>query len=412
MLTLTQTTPLVTVATVILKGIVGDSDSEDDSENTLKSLDEHVENRHEEDLINLDNEALRQSLRNEAVGWDDDQPSRPSQSQRLQVRHCDHAASNNANTSDDDSDNINNNTMDVNRGDGAVPGSDDDDDDRLSAHADETRGPLTKHAAQRQAEVITLSDDDEDNEDDMSRFGVPSAHERNIHWPRAPVCPPGSRQRNICINMQPEDFKAILKAGIRSLTCSCAFKRGYIPVDLQTEYFVQLVITSAVNLNKPQYAVRLQKDSILQKEISDLFNARVSLYRTMVKRAAFNLVTHGYGLSEDQTAQAMQVKDLIHNDRFIFEPKDGGINTAKPFQHTAVVGTLREAFFKSRRGASFAQKNRQWFPKIESGPKVGELMLPSAMVAMAAVAVCHVSFLQAYFTHISHRFTLLLKRKQ
>jgi hypothetical protein len=55
------------------------------------------------------------------------------------VRHRDHAASNNANTSDDDSDNINNNTMDVNRGDGAVPGSDDDDDDRLSAHADETR---------------------------------------------------------------------------------------------------------------------------------------------------------------------------------------------------------------------------------------------------------------------------------
>ncbi|KAN0131079.1 hypothetical protein V8E53_011080, partial [Lactarius tabidus] len=45
------------------------------------------------------------------------------------------------------------------------------------------------------------------------------------------------------------------------------------------------------------------------------------------------------------------------------------------------------AFFKSRRGASFAQKNCQWFPKIESGPKVGELMLPSAMVAIAAVAV-------------------------
>jgi hypothetical protein len=109
----------------------------------------------------------------------------------------------------------------------------------------------------------------------MSRFGVPSAHERNIHWPRAPVCPPGSRQRNICINMQPEDFKAILKAGIRSLTCSCAFKRGYIPVDLQTEYFVQLVITSAVNLNKPQYAVRLQKDSILQKEISDLVSPQI-----------------------------------------------------------------------------------------------------------------------------------------
>jgi hypothetical protein len=43
----------------------------------------------------------------------------------------------------------------------------------------------------------------------------------------------------------------------------------------------------------------------------------------MIKRATFNLVTHGYGLSDDQTMRAMQVKELIHNDRFIFEPKDG-----------------------------------------------------------------------------------------
>jgi hypothetical protein len=48
-------------------------------------------------------------------------------------------------------------------------------------------------------------------------------------------------------------------------------------MDLQTEYFVQLIIESAINLNKPQYAVRLQKDSILQKEISDLVSYQIVL---------------------------------------------------------------------------------------------------------------------------------------
>ena len=53
------------------------------------------------------------------------------------------------------------------------------------------------------------------------------------------------------------------------------------------------------------------------------FNARVSLYRTNIKRITFSLVTHGYGLHEDQSTRATQVRELIHNDRFIFEAKDG-----------------------------------------------------------------------------------------
>jgi hypothetical protein len=45
---------------------VGDSDSESDSDSTtLKSSEECVDSRQEEDLVNLNNEALQQSLRNE-----------------------------------------------------------------------------------------------------------------------------------------------------------------------------------------------------------------------------------------------------------------------------------------------------------------------------------------------------------
>jgi hypothetical protein len=138
------------------------------------------------------------------------------------------------------------------------------------------------------------------------------------------------------------------------------------------------------------------------------FNARVSLYRTSIKCIAFSLVTHGYGLHEDQSTRATQVRELVHNDRFIFEAKDSvcsqillitagthlipqGINAAKPFQHAVIVNTLCEAFFKHKRGSSFAQRNCLYFPSIELGPKAGELVLPVSMVAIVAVAVCNCS---------------------
>ncbi len=70
--------------------------------------------------------------------------------------------------------------------------------------------------------------------------------------------------------MQPVDFKAILKDGIRCLTRNCAFHQGYMPVDVQTEYFIRLLVKSATKLNKPHYVVRLQKDTVLQKEVCDL----------------------------------------------------------------------------------------------------------------------------------------------
>ncbi|KAI9433255.1 hypothetical protein H4582DRAFT_1820013, partial [Lactarius indigo] len=196
---------------------------------------------------------------------------------------------------------------------------------------------------------------------------------------------PGPRQRNICINLQPEDFRAILKDGIVSLHRYCAFRQGYIPVDVQTDHFVELLIKSATRLNKPHYSARLQKDAALQKEVCDLLSGRVSHYRTSVKQVAINLVTHGYRLENDESTRASQVKDLIYNDKFIFEPKDdGGINFTRPFQHPVIIDTLRNAFFKRRRGPSFAQKNRRSFPL---GASLLDLELPPAMVAMAAVAV-------------------------
>ncbi|KAH9164277.1 hypothetical protein EDB89DRAFT_1859379, partial [Lactarius sanguifluus] len=196
---------------------------------------------------------------------------------------------------------------------------------------------------------------------------------------------PGPKQRNILINMQPEDFRAILKEGMQSLLRYCAFRQGYIPVDAQTDHFIELLIKSATRLNKPHYGVRLQKDAFLQKEVCDLLSGRVSHYRTTIKQVATNLVSHGYRLEDDESTRVRQVKDLINNDKFIFEPKDdGGINSTRPFQHPVIINTLRGAFFKRKRGSSFAQRNRRYFPL---GINSVDLELPPAMVAIVAVAI-------------------------
>ena len=64
-----------------------------------------------------------------------------------------------------------------------------------------------------------------------------------------------------------------------------------------------------------------------------------------------------------------------------------GIDLKKPFHHPAIINTLREAFFKRKRGPSIAQKHQSLFcTSLDMGVAVREVELPPAMVAMAAVA--------------------------
>ncbi|KAF8268830.1 hypothetical protein EI94DRAFT_1799951 [Lactarius quietus] len=267
-------------------------DSDDESNGTLrfKVDDEDPDGEKNEDLVGLDDDKLQHSLQNEIVGWDDDQPTRSSQSRVPPHNRQD-------DDSDSSSDNLQTQTVAGHaNASGFIDVGDDDepndkpDDEPGSPQADEDRPILTN---------------DDDNDNGVNYFGNSTAQERNSCWPRTPICPPGSRQRNICINSQPKDFRM-----------------GYVPVDMQTDLFIEIAVESATNLNKLPYAARLQEDSILQKEVCDLFNARVSLYRTTIKRIATTLVLHGYGLAPDnQSMGATQVKELVHNDRFIFEPK-------------------------------------------------------------------------------------------
>src|ERR1700744_4713056 len=64
-----------------------------------------------------------------------------------------------------------------------------------------------------------------------------------------------------------------------------------------------------------------------------------------------------------------------------------GIDPKKPFHHPAIVNTIRESFFKRKRGPSIAQKHQSLFSSsLDTGMAAEEVELPPAMVAMAAVA--------------------------
>ena len=89
----------------------------------------------------------------------------------------------------------------------------------------------------------------------------------------------------------------------------------------------------------------------------------------------------------------------------VFNCVSQGIDPKKPFYHPAIINTLREAFFKRKRGPSIAQKHQSLFcSSLGMGAAVGEVELPPAMVAMAAVAASlSVSFLcPAHNTHQVH----------
>ncbi|KAF8258062.1 hypothetical protein EI94DRAFT_1708359 [Lactarius quietus] len=157
----------------------------------------------------------------------------------------------------------------------------------------------------------------------------------NSNWPGAPYLPAGPGQRNICINSQLVHLKDILKHAIKCLTQDCAFKHGYIPIEKQTECLVRILSELAEDMNRPYYSVWVQRDSHIQRVLCDL-----------------------------------------------------GIDPKKPFHHPAIVNTIWDAFFKQKWGPSIALKNHKLFcSSLDTDAAAGEVELPPAMVAMAAVAV-------------------------
>jgi hypothetical protein len=63
-----------------------------------------------------------------------------------------------------------------------------------------------------------------------------------------------------------------------------------------------------------------------------------------------------------------------------------GINPKKPFHHPAIINTIREAFFKRKRGPSIAQKHESLFSSSLDMGTAAELELPPAMVVMAGLS--------------------------
>ncbi|KAF8259732.1 hypothetical protein EI94DRAFT_1812844 [Lactarius quietus] len=319
----------------------GSSDQSSQEDELQSSQDNESPN---EDLLTLDNNNIALTFDNETVQWDratvQGTPSqRVSQHSSKCIRPSDPA--------------------DSEHGAGCEAASCHEDSaletstltDEIRAEPTRRRRILTHHARLRQEELLEISDNDvkddgksnkEEHDPNCPSFFGP----HNRGWRCAPFFAPGKGQRNLCINAQPPNLKDILKEAIRVLHHNCTFKHGYIPVDSQMDCLIHILIEAATKLNRGDYTLRAQTDAILQRTASDLLITRVSLYRTNIKHIASGYVAHGYGLKDSKPEQDVQVASLLTNDRFIFEPREDGINPAKLFHHPVIIQTIQEAFFK------------------------------------------------------------------
>ncbi|KAF8265919.1 hypothetical protein EI94DRAFT_1702146 [Lactarius quietus] len=191
--------------------------SESDGSHTLSSQEDETEDTNDEDLRTLDHNALVLTFNHEAVQW---------AHTLLQTSHqsCCNSGGEVANEASPDED-----------------GLELDHSCALSeerAISPQHEGNLTQWAAARCAEVIELSDSDED--------GLDPDDPHNHGWPHMPYLPAQPRQCNICINLQPMHLKAILKDTIKCVIQECAFMHG------------------------PYYTEQMQKDAVIQRDTCDL----------------------------------------------------------------------------------------------------------------------------------------------
>ncbi|KAI9439655.1 hypothetical protein H4582DRAFT_2056383 [Lactarius indigo] len=202
-------------------------DPEDKPQDDKSQDGNSVEDEDNEDLIGLNNEALRQTFDDEAVSWDDNQS--PKSSQHRQLAHRNYKAGDHGNVDrdngrpfepsqyrqpayrsyrdDDASDygDLNVDDFDVDNGatkyggvniNGAhgidnnidnIDNIDNNGNNNLGgpqAHARAHKEPLSKRAAERRAELLVLSDDNHGT----SVVSTTALRERNARWPHAPIC--------------------------------------------------------------------------------------------------------------------------------------------------------------------------------------------------------------------------------
>ncbi|KAG2040755.1 hypothetical protein BDR03DRAFT_1007929 [Suillus americanus] len=228
---------------------------------------------------------------------------------------------------------------------------------------------------------------EEDEEDEDSIFDIkpePSMSESSHADPMANLV--YTKTGSVRLTDQNVDLRKVIQHGILEVKAYIAFKHGYPELVDKNSYAREILLQAA----KHHKTVPIEKQMYVDDEyllaLTNLIDARVSLFHTDIKDVAYKCAPGYFQLSHNCNAI---IDHLLASHSYIFpqifdvkglpSPK-----RQKPYQGQPVVDTLYEVFFKNAKsiGSQFAQRFVDIAKNKASRPEV-----PIPMVAIVSTAI-------------------------
>ncbi|KAJ6612350.1 hypothetical protein B0H10DRAFT_300419 [Mycena sp. CBHHK59/15] len=200
--------------------------------------------------------------------------------------------------------------------------------------------------------------------------------------------------KDIGLNSQSEELKAVLRGGIDLIKTSLLFEDAY-PAIISRAGFARTYLVAAADALPAAVHIRerLPIDLKYAAVLADILLDRVNILRGNIKKAAVAVAPGFYGLvGLSPTSTKERVDDLLKDHRYIFpvEADTGRLKSELPFHNPALRAVLKDGVFIGQ----FKTKNQHLF--ISTSKKhVKNLELPDSMVSLTGTAVR--PFLSAHF---------------
>ncbi|KIL57349.1 hypothetical protein M378DRAFT_181655 [Amanita muscaria Koide BX008] len=256
--------------------------------------------------------------------------------------------------------------------------------------------------------VIEISDDEvpTDIEDSPSAHlgsgnasTLPDAATSNIMgliWPMYTNLVRGGQRDVAALNVQNWELKLIVRKAMDLVEERIRFENAFPPLVTRTvwnraalveacTFVAAMPQTSQVREKYEMFKERMRIDPQYIGEISKtLLDPRISILRGDTKTAAIHNSRAAYSL---QDGCGPRVQALLTNSRYIYPPAANhyqgvGFQFQRPFENSAIVGTLRDDLFS---GNTIVTKYAHRFQETDNEPDPKKLA-PS-MIALAATAV-------------------------
>ncbi|KAF8325725.1 hypothetical protein F5887DRAFT_1085230 [Amanita rubescens] len=242
--------------------------------------------------------------------------------------------------------------------------------------------------------AIEIPDDDDEVDSSLLVVKKEPLQSSNVlntkHWPWYTDIVKGPKG-DLSLNFQMYELRLIVRKAIRLLEEKVRFEHGF-PSAIQRDGWGRTCLQKAcenirewsdgeVKYRYKMFHERFTADDEYVGEISTLLDPRISLLRGATKAAAVINTRNAYDLGKGNTQQLIQ--ELLQSKCYIYPPTPNGLGyqREKPFEHNAIIGTLRDDLFGG------ANTIIHLFPDHFKLGEQASYALTPAMVALAATAV-------------------------